>query len=145
MAEETNMPIGTTIAIVGSIALVCGGLGGFGIGLMAGKNKAAPEVVIDDKAAVEEQKTEQAQAKVFEYVCTSEFVTGHGEGLCRLAICAGGAREDGGGLAGQTCDTFANMDASLEGLQSCQTFATIEDKLDMTRLDKCLAWIGQRK
>jgi hypothetical protein len=143
---ENTMPIGTTIAIVGGIALLCGGAGGFGIGvLVKGKRDRGAKVVVDDRAAVESEKTEQAQARVFEYVCTSEFVSTQGEGLCRLAICGGAAREDGGGLAGATCDTFANMDASLEGLSSCQDFAMVDGALDMTRLDKCLSWLGQRK
>ena len=140
------MPTGTVVAIIGAIALVCGGAGGFGIGTLVGaKHSRGGEVVVDDKAAVEEEKTEQAQAKVFEFVCAAEFVSAQGEGLCRLAICGGAAREDGGGLAGATCDTFANMDASLEGLASCQEFATVDATLDMVRLDKCLSWLGQRK
>ena len=144
------------------LALVIIGLvGTFGLGIFVGdktSGKGGGEVVVDDKAAVEEQHTEQVysyERAVIE-VCSDAFIDKHGTALCEQALCLADQRE-GSQADNDTCDRAASYRVKKAARDYCddaypvaytesptQSLQTLQERQAKQHAE-CLAWFVVEK
>jgi hypothetical protein len=105
------------IVVAAAAGLVVGGGG-----VLAFTNKEpAPPVVVADVSA---QKQAEVQVNlsnldIVKPVCTAEFISANGDGLCREMFCFAQANSTTGAAGEKSCDAVSNVNNTLVILRTC--------------------------
>jgi hypothetical protein len=105
------------IVVAAAAGLVAGGGGA----LLLTRNDPAPPVVVADVSA---QKQAEVQVNlsnldIVKPVCTAEFISANGDGLCREMFCFAQANSTTGAAGEKSCDAVSNVNNTLVILRTC--------------------------
>lgn len=104
------------IAVAAAAGLLVGG-GGV---LVLTKDKPTPPVVADVSAHKQaEVQVNLSNLDIVKPVCTSEFITANGDGLCREMFCWAQSNSTTGGAGEKSCDAVSNVNNTLVILKTC--------------------------
>jgi hypothetical protein len=103
------------------VAAAAGLLTGGGGALLLTRNDPAPPVVVADVSA---QKQAEVQVNlsnldIVKPVCTAEFISANGDGLCREMFCFAQANSTTGAAGEKSCDAVSNVNNTLVILRTC--------------------------
>jgi hypothetical protein len=103
------------------VAAAAGLLTGGGGALLLTRKDPAPPVVVADVSA---QKQAEVQVNlsnldIVKPVCTAEFISTNGDGLCREMFCFAQANSTTGAAGEKSCDAVSNVNNTLVILRTC--------------------------
>jgi hypothetical protein len=103
------------------VAAAAGLLTGGGGALLLTRKDPAPPVVVADVSA---QKQAEVQVNlsnldIVKPVCTAEFISANGDGLCREMFCFAQANSTTGAAGEKSCDAVSNVNNTLVILRTC--------------------------
>ena len=97
-------------------------VGGGGVLAFTHKDPAPPVVVADVSAQKQaEVQVNLSNLDIVKPVCTAEFISANGDGLCREMFCFAQANSTTGAAGEKSCDAVSNVNNTLVILKTCGT------------------------